>query len=91
MRTMAGFGGGMFVGSVCGALVGAQAALSAMIVKDRAHHQMEDIRPASQRLHRNFRNAYNAVECKDIKKTGIPRKRNAGKPWNRPAGCWSRQ
>ncbi|WP_297567091.1 C-GCAxxG-C-C family (seleno)protein [uncultured Faecalibaculum sp.] len=68
MRTMAGFGGGMFVGSVCGALVGAQAALSAMIVEDRAHHQMEDIRPASQRLHRNFRNAYNAVECKDIKK-----------------------
>lgn len=68
MRTMAGFGGGMFVGSVCGALVGAQAALSAMIVEDRAHAQLEDIRSASQRLHRNFRNAYGAVECREIKK-----------------------
>ncbi|WP_285943197.1 C-GCAxxG-C-C family (seleno)protein, partial [Faecalibaculum rodentium] len=55
MRCMAGFGGGMFVGSVCGALVGAQAALSAMIIEVKAHDQMEEIRPASQRLHRNFR------------------------------------
>jgi len=68
MRCMAGFGGGMFVGSVCGALVGAQAALSAMIIEVKAHDQMEEIRPASKRLHRNFRNAYNAEECKDIKK-----------------------
>ncbi len=68
MRCMAGFGGGMFVGSVCGALVGAQAALSAMIIEVKAHDQMEEIRPASQRLHRNFRTAYTAVECKDIKK-----------------------
>lgn len=67
MRMMAGFGGGMFTGHLCGALVGAQAALSLMVCKDRAHEELDVVRPACQRLVRNFNNAYQATDCKDIK------------------------
>ena len=37
MKMMAGFGGGMFIGSTCGALVGSIAALSKMVCKTKAH------------------------------------------------------
>lgn len=69
MKMMAGFGGGMFVGSTCGALVGATAALSRLIVKDRAHRELDQIRPACQRLYRNFRTGYGqeSTLCKDLK------------------------
>lgn len=69
MRMMAGFGGGLFTGNICGALSGAAAALSLMVTKDRAHKELDVVRPAMQRLQRNFRNAYgvDSVLCKDIK------------------------
>ena len=37
LRCMAGFGGGMFIGSTCGALVGCIAALSKMVCPTKAH------------------------------------------------------
>ena len=67
MKMMAVFGGGMFTGHVCGALVGAQAALSLMVTESKAHEHLDVVRPAAQRLVRNFNQAYGAVDCKDIK------------------------
>ncbi|HAE43207.1 MAG TPA: hypothetical protein DCG34_09875 [Clostridiales bacterium] len=40
-RTMAAFGGGMGVGSVCGALTGALAVLGVMFVNDKAHENLK--------------------------------------------------
>ena len=37
MKMMAGFGGGMFIGSTCGALIGSIAALSKNGMQDKKH------------------------------------------------------
>ena len=55
MKMIAGFGGGMFVGSTCGALVGSVAALSKMVIKTKAHDQLDEIRPYTQKCVRNFK------------------------------------
>ncbi|MDP3386003.1 MAG: C-GCAxxG-C-C family (seleno)protein [Eubacteriales bacterium] len=47
LRTMAAFGGGMGVGSVCGALTGALAVLGVMFVQDKAHESTETKEMAS--------------------------------------------
>ena len=43
MKIMAGFGGGMFIGSTCGALVGSIAALSKMVCKTKAHEMLPEL------------------------------------------------
>ena len=55
MKMMAGFGGGMFIGSTCGALVGSIAALSKMVCKTKAHEMLPELRPLIQRTIRQFR------------------------------------
>ena len=49
---MAAFGGGMGVGSVCGALTGALAVLGVMFVEDKAHESSETKEMASEFFNR---------------------------------------
>lgn len=67
MKIMAGFGGGMFIGSTCGALIGSVAVFSKMIIKTKAHDQMDEIRPWTQKLTRNFKEALGALDCAHVK------------------------
>lgn len=67
MKMMGGFGGGMFVGSTCGALVGCNAALSSLLIQNKAHEELDVIRPAVQRLYRNFRAELGDSNCSAIK------------------------
>ena len=69
MKMIAGFGGGMFVGSTCGALVGSVAALSKMVIKTKAHDQLDEIRPYTQKCVRNFKEELHDTECRNIRKT----------------------
>jgi C_GCAxxG_C_C family probable redox protein len=67
MKMMAGFGGGMFIGGTCGGMTGALAALSKLLVEKKAHEELDVIRPASQLLARNFRQAFGCWDCAHIK------------------------
>ncbi|MGM9948402.1 C-GCAxxG-C-C family protein [Floccifex sp.] len=67
MKVMAGFGGGMFIGSTCGALVGCVASLSKKIIETKAHDQLTDFRPAVQKCVRNFKDELNGINCSEIK------------------------
>lgn len=49
MKMMAGFSGGMFIESICGALVGSIAALSKMVCKTKAHDMIPELRPLIQK------------------------------------------
>ena len=67
MKLVAGFGGGMQTGNVCGALLGAIAFFSQRYVETRAHDS-SDIGPAVQLLTRRFREAFGgSILCRDIK------------------------
>lgn len=65
-KLMAGFGGGMYTGNVCGALTGCVAALSKMMVQTKAHETPE-LREAVVSLNRNFRNILGDTQCSKIK------------------------
>ena len=65
---MAGFGKGIFSGQTCGALVAATAALSKLLVKKKAHEELDTIRPACQLLVRNFRQDLDGTLCVDLHK-----------------------
>lgn len=67
MKMMAGFGGGMFVGSTCGALVGSVATISKLVIKTKAHDQMQDIRPVVVRCNQHFREVLGATDCAHVK------------------------
>lgn len=67
MRTMAGFGGGMFIGSTCGALVGTIAALSKMVCQTKAHDMLPVLRPLIQKHTRNFQAILKALDCAHVK------------------------
>jgi len=53
LKMVAGFGGGIYVGSVCGALAGGIMVLSRLFVKDRAHKS-----PHIKELIREFLHRY---------------------------------
>ena len=67
MKLLSGFGGGMFCGSTCGALTGCVAVLSKLIVKTKAHDHLDELRPMISACCRNFKEAFGAQDCKDIK------------------------
>lgn len=67
MKMISGFGGGMFVGSTCGALVGSVAALSKMVIKTKAHDQLDEIRPYTQKCVRNFKEELGNMDCAHVK------------------------
>lgn len=67
MKMMAVFGGGMYVGSTCGALVGCACALSKMVTQDRAHLETDTVPPAIRLLYRNFNQTLNGTQCAQLK------------------------
>ena len=67
MKMMAGFGGGMFIGSTCGALVGSIAALSKIVCKTKAHEMLPELRPLIQKHTRNFKELLGSLDCAHIK------------------------
>lgn len=66
LRAMAAFGGGMGVGSVCGALTGALAVLGVMFVKDKAHESTETKEMASEFFNR-FVEKLSTENCTTLK------------------------
>ena len=66
IRLVSGFGGGMGCGENCGALLGAMAALSKVLVKDRAH-TTPGFREACGELVRRFREDLGSIECTELK------------------------
>lgn len=66
MRLLAGCGGGIQIGSVCGALLGAVSVLSMKYVDTKAH-ESEDIKPAVSILTDKFREKLGSLLCRDIK------------------------
>ena len=66
LKTMAGFGGGMAVGSTCGAIVGAVAVISVMYTNLRGH-QSPRVKEMTERLYRRVENKLNYADCKRLK------------------------
>jgi C_GCAxxG_C_C family probable redox protein len=62
----AGFGGGMAVGSVCGALTGAVMVLSRLYVKDRAHESTR-IKEIEKKFIESFEKKFGTLLCGPIK------------------------
>ncbi|MBO7702919.1 MAG: C_GCAxxG_C_C family protein [Solobacterium sp.] len=55
MKMMAGFGSGMYSGSTCGALIASVAVLSKLVIKTKAHDQLDELRPVISAMVRNFK------------------------------------
>lgn len=66
LRAMAAFGGGMGVGSVCGALTGALAVLGVMFVEEKAHDSSEIKEMASEFFNR-FVEKLSTENCTKLK------------------------
>ena len=66
VRLVSGFGGGLGCGENCGALLGAMAALSKVMVNDRAH-TTPGFREACAELVDRFRADLGSIECVDLK------------------------
>ena len=66
VRLVSGFGGGLGCGENCGALLGAMAALSKVLVQDRAH-TTPGFREACAGLVDRFRGDLGSIECADLK------------------------
>ena len=67
MRLMAGYGGGMQTGNVCGTVLAAIGVFSEKYVETKAH-ESKDIKPVTQKFLRRFRETLNgSLLCKDLK------------------------
>lgn len=66
LKLAAGFGGGMGVGTVCGALSAGVMVLSHMFVKDHAH-ESKLIKTLSLELFSSYRRAMGEVDCGPLK------------------------
>ncbi|MCF0245400.1 MAG: C-GCAxxG-C-C family protein [Ileibacterium sp.] len=67
MKMLAGFGGGMFSGGPCGALIAISAALSKMVIKSKAHEERDVIMPAQQMVNRKFKQLLSGTTCPEVK------------------------
>jgi C_GCAxxG_C_C family probable redox protein len=66
LKTMAGFGGGMAVESVCGAVTGAVAVLSLLYVVDRGH-ESERVKNLTKELFSEFDKIMGTNNCAELK------------------------
>ena len=66
VKLVSGFGGGLGSGENCGALLGAMAALSKMLVRERAH-ATPGFREACAELVDRFRAGLGSIECEELK------------------------
>ena len=65
-KTMAAFGGGMGIESVCGAITGALAVIGIMFTKERAH-ESERVKQLSQEFFQRFVAKLGTDNCKALK------------------------
>ncbi len=68
LRTAAGFGGGLCIGNVCGALSGGVMALSVLFVEERAHESAVIDLVVSEYLS-EAESRYGSIMCVDLKQT----------------------
>lgn len=66
LKLSAGFGGGLAIGEVCGALCGAVMVLSLLHV-DTVAHQSESLKPSTQSLLEEFRGKMGIIDCTALK------------------------
>lgn len=66
MRMVAGFGGGLQIQDVCGALCGAVCIVSRRYVETKAH-DCEALRPLTQKLVLSFQERMGSCLCEEIK------------------------
>lgn len=72
MRMVGAFGGGIQVGSSCGAVLGAAAVLSVKYIETTAH-ESADIFPVTRSLMKKFSERYGSTMCRDIKPQSFDR------------------
>ena len=65
-KLAAAFGGGMAVGSVCGALTGAMMALGALFIKERAH-ESDQIKLLTTELIERYHEKMGEIDCIPLK------------------------
>ncbi len=66
LKLAAGFGGGMAIGSVCGALTGAIMVLGMLFVNERAH-ESEKIKELTTELLDRYKQAMGDIDCTPLK------------------------
>lgn len=66
LKMSAGFGGGMAIGSVCGALTAAVMVLGTLFVEERAHESTR-IKQLTQELFASFREDLGEIDCDPLK------------------------
>jgi C_GCAxxG_C_C family probable redox protein len=66
LKTMAAFGGGMAIESVCGAVTGSLAVLGIMFTKERAH-ESDKIKQLSQEFFQRFEDKLSISNCRELK------------------------
>lgn len=66
LKVMAGFGGGMAVGSTCGAIAGAVATISVMYTNLRGHESPK-VKELTEKLYRGVEEKLSHADCKSLK------------------------
>ena len=66
LKMSAGFGGGMSIGSVCGALTGAVMVLGILLVENNAHESTK-IKTLTQELFITYRKKMGEINCGSLK------------------------
>ncbi len=66
LKTMAAFGGGMGVESVCGVISGSLAVIGILFTKEKSH-ESEKIKNLAQEFFREFEDKLGTSECKILK------------------------
>ena len=66
LKTMAAFGGGMAIESVCGAITGSLAVLSLLYTKDRGH-ESNRVKNLSKEFFQEYHNTLETNNCAELK------------------------
>lgn len=77
LRLSAGFGGGMAIEDICGALTAAIMVLGTLFVKNNAHESTR-IKDLTRELLDSYRNAMGDIDCAPLKKNYRTEEKNAG-------------
>lgn len=66
LKIAAGFGGGMGIDSVCGALTGGIMVLSVLFIKDRAH-ESDRVKNLAKELFKRYKEKMGDIDCLPLK------------------------
>lgn len=66
LKTMAAFGGGMAIESVCGAITGSLAVLSILFTRDRGH-ESERVKNLTKEFFAEYQQQLNTYNCDELK------------------------